>query len=161
MKNLIYSLTKFLIAHLNESLDKVAPEMHVSTGFMFIARDFDKIFIFCANYPKGLGEIFRKWMMDNHSSELVLHVERAASGGRQDVASMAEMEIFWNRNYCFDFLDEMIRYCSKIENILAHNLMILISSVDIIAVSWIWSIMHINIVVPMRWLAACTHNMKE
>ena len=42
-----------------------------------------------------------------------------------------------------------------------RNLIILLSSVEIIAVSWIWSILHISIVVPMRWLEACTYNMKE
>ena len=74
---------------------------------------------------------------------------------------MAAMEIFWNRNHCVELLDEMISYCSKSEKILSLNIMILISSVEIIAVSQIWSIMHIIIVMSMRWLAACTHKMKE
>ena len=74
---------------------------------------------------------------------------------------MAAMTIFWNRNYCVEFLDDIIIYCSKSENILAHNLMILISSVEIIAVSRIWSIMNITIVMPMRWLEAFTQKMKE
>ena len=74
---------------------------------------------------------------------------------------MAAMAIFWNRNCCVEFLYDMIRYCGKSENILAINLMILISSVEIIAVSWLWSIIHIAIVMPMRWLAACKHKMKE
>ena len=39
--------------------------------------------------------------------------------------------------------------------------MILFSSVDIIAVSRLWSILHIDILLPMRWLAACTHKMKD
>ena len=39
--------------------------------------------------------------------------------------------------------------------------MILLSSVEIISVSRIWSILHTAIVIPMRWLAACTHNIKE
>ena len=89
-------------------------------------------------------------MKDNNSGELLFHVEKVAYGGRQDVASMAAIEIFWNRNYCVEFLDEMISYFSKIENILASNLIIFLSSVDIIAVSWLCSILHIAIVVPMR-----------
>ena len=55
----------------------------------------------------------------------------------------------------------MINYCGKSENTLARNLMIFLSYVEIIAVSQIWYILHIAIVVPMRWLAACTHKMKE
>ena len=58
MKNVIESLTEFLRAHLNDSIEKVAPELHVSPGFMSLARDFDKVLSLCANYPKVLGEVF-------------------------------------------------------------------------------------------------------
>ena len=63
-------------------------------------------------------------MMGNHYGEILFHVERAASGGRQDFTSMAAMEIFWNRNLCVEFLDDMISYFGKSGNILARNLMI-------------------------------------
>ena len=39
--------------------------------------------------------------------------------------------------------------------------MIFLSSVDIIAMSRIWSIMHIAIIMPMHWLESCTHKMKD
>ena len=71
------------------------------------------------------------------------------------------MAIFWNRNYYVKFLDEIISYCGKNENIIARNLMILLSSVEIIFVSRPWSILHIAVVIPMRWSAACTHKIKE
>ena len=100
-------------------------------------------------------------MMDSHSGELLFHVEISASGVQQDVTSIAAMSIFCIRNYCVYLLDEMISHCGNSENILAHNLMILLSSVDIIAVSRLWYILHNDIVVPMRWLEACTHKMKE
>ena len=74
---------------------------------------------------------------------------------------MAAMTIFWNRNYCVEFLYDIISYYGKSENILACNLMILISSVEIIDVSRLWSILHIYIVILMRWLGACKHKMKE
>ena len=51
--------------------------------------------------------------MDNHSGELIFHVDIAASGGQQGVASMAAMAIFWNRKYFVEFLDEMISYCGN------------------------------------------------
>ena len=100
-------------------------------------------------------------MTNNHSGEILFHLWRAASGGRKDVTSMAAMEIFWNRNYCDKFLNEMISYCGNSENTLARNLMILLSSIDIIDMSQLWSIMNISIDTPMRWLVACTHKMKE
>ena len=86
--------------------------------------------------------------MDNNSCGLIFHVDRAASGVRQDVTSMSAMSILWNRNYCVELSDDMISHCGKIENILALNLMILISSVDIIAVSRLCSILNIAIVMP-------------
>ena len=113
----------------------------------------------CANYPKGLGDVFLQYIMDNNYGGLIFHVDRGPSGGRQDITSMAAMTIFWNRNYCVELLDEMMSYFVKIGNILVCNLMILPSSVDNIAVSCLWSILNISIVVLMSWLAECTHKM--
>ena len=92
------SFTEFFRAHLNDSLEEVAPEMRVFPGFISLDRAFDKKFSFCENYHNGPGEVFHPWMMDNHSDELLFCVERAASDRRQDVASMDAMEIFCNRN---------------------------------------------------------------
>ena len=99
--------------------------------------------------------------MNNNYGEILFHVERAESGGRQDVTSISAIKIFWNRKYCVEFLDEIIIYYGKSENILARNLMIFLSSVDTIDVSRLWSIIHIDIVMLMCWLATCTHKMKE
>ena len=73
VNNVIDSLTEFLRAHLNFILDEVAPELRVSPGSMSLACDFDKMFSLCANYPKGLGEVFSQWIMDNNYGELLLH----------------------------------------------------------------------------------------
>ena len=91
----------------------------------------------CANYPIGHQGLFRQWMKVNHPGELLWHVGRAASGGRQDVASMAALAIFWNRNYCIDFLDKILTYgdAGAKDNILANNLWILLSSVEMVAVA--------------------------
>ena len=128
---------------------------------MSLARAFEEIFSLCAKYPKVCAKVFSQWMIDNHSSDLLFHVERAASGGRQDATSMSAIAIFWNINYFVEFLDEMIIYCSKSENILVRNLMILLSFIDIIAVSQIWLILHISIFTPMCCLSECTQKMKE
>ena len=58
LKNVLESLTEFLIAHLNDSLDKVSPELRVSTGLMSLARAFDEMFSLCGNFYKGLDEVF-------------------------------------------------------------------------------------------------------
>ena len=89
VKNFRDSWTEFFREHLNDSLDKVAPELLVSPGFISLDCSFDKMFRLCANYTKGLGEVFCQWMMDNNSGELLLHVDRAEYGGRKDVTPIA------------------------------------------------------------------------
>ncbi len=85
VKNVLNLLNDFMHGHLNDSLDEIAPELRVSPNFITFARAFDKEFHLCANYPKGHGGLFRQWMKVNHPGELLWHVERAASGGRQDM----------------------------------------------------------------------------
>ena len=41
----------------------------------------------------------------------------------------------------------------KADNILQYNLLIVLSSVELLASSWVFSIIHFTINVPMRWLA--------
>ena len=98
VKKILNSLTGFLRGVLHDTLDDIAPKLQVLPGFDGFARAFDKEFSLCANYLKGHGELFLMWMKENHPGELLLHVERAASGGRMDVCSMAALAIFWNRN---------------------------------------------------------------
>ena len=80
MNNVLDYLTEFLRAHLNDSLEEVAPDLHVYPGFMSLASAFEKLFSICSNHPKCLGEVFHQWAMDNHSGEIRFHLERAASG---------------------------------------------------------------------------------
>ena len=62
-----------------------------------------------------------------------------------DVVSMVSMEIYWNRNYCVDFLDNMISYCGREDNILACNQMMLLSSVEFAVVARLWSIFTLQL----------------
>ena len=74
---------------------------------------------------------------------------------------MVAMAFFWNKNYCVELLDDMINYCGKSGHILAHNLVILLSQIDFFIVDRLWSILHITIDMPMHWLAAKAHTMKD
>ena len=72
---------------------------------------------------------------------------------------MALMAMYWNRNYFVDLLDKMISYCGREEKILACNQMILLSFVEFAAVARLWSIFHLAIIMPMRWLAGKTNKL--
>lgn len=63
--------------------------------------------------------------------------------------------------YCVEFLEEMIRFNGKDDNILVQNQFVLLSSVEMVAVSRLWSIIHFAIIMPMRWLAGKTHELAE
>ena len=140
VKNVLLSLNDFMRAHLFDSLEEIADELRVSPNFMTFARAIDKEFSLCANYPKGHGAIFQQWMADNHKGELLLHVERAISGGRQDVVSMASLAIYWNRNYYVEFLDDMKTYTDKDDNILVSNLHAMLISKEMVAMARLWSV---------------------
>ena len=120
VKNMLDVISNYVSTLIKENLEDIAPELGVLPRFENMCRDFDKEFSLCANYPKGWGSNFRQWMKENHSGELIFHVERACKG-RMDVVSMALMSIYWNRNYCVDFIDEIRIYCGREDNILACN----------------------------------------
>ena len=159
VKNVLEASTVYLRDHLHDSLDDMATELRINPSFLTLARAFDKEFSLCANYPKGHGDLFCQWMKKNHPGELLLHVERAASGGRQDVVSMASLAIFWNRNYCIEFLDEILIDKKKGENILARNLFVMLSSLEMVAVARLWSIFHFSLIMPIRWLSGKCHKL--
>ena len=104
VKDMLDMISNYVSTLIKDNLEDIAPELCVSPRFENMCRAFDKEFSLCANYPKVWGYNFRQWMKENHSGELIFHVEHACKG-RMDVVSMASMAIYWNRNYCVDFLD--------------------------------------------------------
>ncbi len=161
VKNILTVTTDFLRGVLHDSLDNIVPKLRVPPGFDGFAYVFDKEFSLCANYPKGRGKLFLMWMKEIHPMELLLHVMRAASSGRQDVCLMAALAMFWNRNYCLEFLEHIIRYCGKEDNILVQNLFSVLSSVEMVVTSWLWSIFHLSIIQTLCYLVANTHKFAE
>ena len=54
VKNVLGSLTEFLRANINASIDEVAPALRVSPCFMSLARSFDKNLVSVQNIPRFL-----------------------------------------------------------------------------------------------------------
>ena len=78
--------------------------------------------------------------------EFLLHAERAA-GNRQDVICMGADAVYINRPLNVEFLDERLRIKGN-ANILQENLFVVLSSLEMIAVSCLFSILHVSIVKP-------------
>jgi hypothetical protein len=68
-------LSKYLTVMLRDSLDRIDSSLRVSAMFTPLARAYDKEFSLAANYPKGHGELFAKWMKENYPSELLFYVK--------------------------------------------------------------------------------------
>ena len=91
--------------------------------------------------------------------EFLLHAERA-SGSRQDIICMGADAVYINRPLNVEFLDERLRIKDN-SNILQQNLFIVLSSLEMIAVSRFFSILHVSIVIPFRWLSGMTHKLGQ
>ena len=152
------ALSAFLNEHLTNYLEHIDPRLRVSTKIEMILRAVDKEFSLCANYPKGHGELFRDWMNVYHPGAVLFHVERT-SGSRQDLCVEGAGAIYWNNKYWVEFLDQRIRYPG--DNILEENLYINLTSCEMIAVARIYSIIHLSICLPTRWLAGNSHKLGE
>jgi len=97
-----------------------------------------------------------------HPGALLLHVERAA-GSRQDLCTEGSLAVYMNYPFYVEFLDEMLRKANsghtadKDGSILQRNLLVALTSREMIALARFLSIMHISVCMPFRWLAGSTH----
>ena len=75
-----------------------------------------------------------------------------------DVICMGANAVYINRPLNIEFLDQ--RLCIKDNfNIFQENLFIVLSSLEMIDMSCLFSIFHIAIVIPFRWLVGNTHQL--
>eukprot|EP00956_Cyclotella_meneghiniana_P030815 scaffold78775_cov36-Cyclotella_meneghiniana.AAC.2 len=156
------SLSKYLNQKLRSSLDDIDSTLRVTTSISAVIRAIDKEFSLSANYPKGHGELFLEWIRENYPGVLLLHVERA-SGSRQDLCTEGCLAIYMNYEYYVEFLDEMLRKRDANEkaSILQQNLFVILTSVEMLALSRLLSIIHLSISMPFRFLAGKSHQFAE
>ena len=143
-----------------DTMDEIAPELRVSCVFSAFARAFDKFFSLSANYPKGKGKDFAEYMKEKFLGVLLFHVE-GAQGSRHDLLFMAAPAIYMNRWHCLTYALYLLRIPKKQDNILLRNLVVMMTSVEMVAVSRLFSILYISVIFPMRWLAGKTPELAE
>ena len=158
------AVTQRLNAILRGSLDQIDPRLRVSASLSAIIRAVDNEFSLSANYPKGHGQLFLEWIREYYPGVFLMHVERT-SGSRQDLCTEGAMAIFWNYPYWIEFLDTMLRKPPKQKgqeaSILQQSLFVALSSEEMIALSCLFSIMHISVCMPFRWLSGKTHELAK
>ena len=70
-----------------------------------------------------------------------------SSGSRQDIITMGAGPIYWNRIFNIEFLDDYFRIKDN-TNILQQNLFTILTSIEIIATSHLFAILHVAICMP-------------
>jgi hypothetical protein len=116
-------LSKYLTVMLRDSLNTIASSIWVSTMFTPFAQAYDKEFSLSANYPKGHGELFAKWMKENYPGELLFHVE-STHGSCQDIMFTAALAIAMNRSLNIEFLDYCLRMSDKKNHVKQRSLFV-------------------------------------
>ena len=133
-----------------EGLEAIDSHLRVSTSTDVVLRAVDKEFSLYANFPKDRVELFCDWIDHNHPGSLLLYVEQA-SGSRQYLSVEGAGAIWWNRSYYCEFLDW--RLWNPGDYLFQENLFIVLLSIEIIALARVYSIVHLLVYFPSRWLA--------
>ena len=158
------AVVKSLNTNLRTSLDEIDPKLRVTASLSAIIQAIDKEFSLSANYPKGHGQLFLEWIREYYPGVLLLHVEHT-SGSRQDLCTEGAMAVFWNYPYYMEFLGNQLHKPMKANNqeasILQQNLFVALTLLEMIAVSRLFSIMHICICMPHRWMSGKAHELRQ
>jgi len=151
------AVSRFMNEYLKDSLDNISSFLRILPDLAHIIRAYHKEFSLTSNYPKGHGELFREWILNNYPMEFLLHAERA-NVNCMDVICMGANAVYNNRPLNDEFLDK--RLCIKANaNILQENMFAVLTSLEMIAVSHFFSILHVAVVIPFRWLSGSTHKL--
>ena len=150
-------LSTYLADLMRKDLDHIDSMLRVTTKFDMVLRAVKKESSLNCNYCKGHGDEFHTWMLTYHPGSLLFPVVRG-SGPRQDFTTDGAGALFMNRTYYVQFLDQALT--AKGGNILQNNLFIILTSVEIIALSRMYyAIFHVTICLPLRYLTGACHKL--
>ena len=124
-----------------------------------ICRAVDKYFDPCGKYAKGEGKGFRHHCNHYHEGALLVPIQRM-TGTRNDAIMEGACAVYYNRWLYIDYLIEMSKSADS-ESLLLENLFIMLSSLEMIALTRSCAIVHFALILPMRWLAGKTHELAK
>ena len=156
---LVKETSRILRDALAGSLDGIDARLRIQPNMKNILRALDKCFSLPANYPKGNGTEFKYWAKRYHPDTPLVPVTRT-TGARHDMVLEGAAAAYINAWLYKRFLYEALS-TPDADNILQENLFIILSSVEMTALSRLFAILHYSINLPMRWLAGKTHTLAE
>lgn len=149
-------LGKKLEAHFKHDLELIPSHLRVACRLSELLLQVDKEYSFTANYAKGSGDDYYDWKVRYRPGKRYLPIIRVVGGNRQDSAFEGALPVY-------DGLDDMLAFTHEClltgENLLQRSLFLSLGSMEVVAQLRVASILHISVVVPMRWLAGNTHTL--
>jgi len=163
MRNIIFNgieleLKKYLNTLLHDDIANLPSNLRIDMGLGSTSYAIDKDFANTCHYALGHGAPFTHYMCTYYSGELLFPIVRAQGGTRQDGPFESAVSIYMNRQYYIAFLNWYLSGSDK-ESILQHNLFLTLRCNEMTAQLRVAAILHIAIVIPMRWLSGKTHTL--
>ncbi len=155
----VNDLEKHVKTFLAEDLAEIPLIYRVDVDMNHILRGLEKEFRLTANYYKGEGGLFLYWMELLHPGAVLFPLARMG-GSRQDAVTEGSLPAYMNRHFYIEFLHKRLCAGTAEGNILQKSLFIALSSIEIVAMLRVLSIVHISIVMPMRFLCGKVQHLE-
>ena len=158
--NIVQVLSKHLTDVLLEDLEQIPTIYRVSTDISSLLIATEKYFGIQANYIKGKGSMFLWWLRTYHPGVYLYATMRACGGTRQDGDTKGAGPVLMNLPLYLQFL--AWRYgCGGGDGILEKSLFFRLRCVEMVGCLRVLSILHMCVVIPLRWLAGNCHTLSD
>ena len=135
---------------LKTNLKNISHVWRVSYDVKDIIHSLHKAFSLTANYPKGCGQLFRKFFLEKHAGEYLFQTKHTASL-RQDIVAMGSLVLYYDRNVYLEFLaDRMKWYSVGTKNILQLCPWMKLMLLEVAASARLFLIFYLSLIVPVR-----------
>ena len=158
--NTVAALSEHLNDVLAEDLEKIPSMCRISTEISALMISTEKYFGTQANCVKGKGSMFLWWMRTTHSGEYLYPIARACGGTRQDGDTKGAGPVLMNLPFYLQFV--AWRYgCGGGDGILEKSLFVRLRCVEMVGCLRVLTVIHMCVVIPLRWLVGNCHTLSD
>ena len=158
--NTVTVMSRHLAGVLSEDLEQIPTMYRVTMEASSLMIATEKYFGIQANYVKGKGSMFLWWIRTYHSGVYLYATARACGGTRQDGDTEGAGPVLMNLPLYLQFL-AWRHGCGGGDSILEKSLFFRLRCVEMVGYLRVLSILHMCVVIPLRWLAGNCHNLSE
>jgi hypothetical protein len=151
-------LSRKLTDYLRHDFESIPLYLRISCKIGDLLCQVDKEYSFTANYFKGSGNEYADWKKHFHPGKRYLPPICVLGGNQKDVAFEGALQVYDGRADMLIFTNECLQASN---NLLQHSLFIVLGSMEMIAQLRVASILHLAVVLPMRWFAWNIHRLSE